>query len=139
MRLIDADRVLEQNFYTLKNYSKEEAGAWREGIALVKEKIINAPTIDPETLRPVARWVDANDTENRPQHKGTYIVSLSNMFGTVAENAIAKYDDAYDEWVLCDSRKTVFHADTNGYYSNSMNAELTHWMEQPKPPKEDEK
>lgn len=39
MRLIDADKVLEQNFYTLKNYSKEEAGAWRDGIALVKKKL----------------------------------------------------------------------------------------------------
>ncbi len=139
MRLIDADKALKQNFYTLKNYSREETDAWREGITLVKGKIINAPTIDLETLRPMARWVDANDPENRPQHRGTYIVSLSNMFGTVAANAIAKYDDTYDEWVLCDSRKTVFHADINGYYSNIMNAKLTHWMEQPKPPMEDEK
>lgn len=56
-RLIDANALLDQNNWTIKQYSEEEADAWRDGIALMKKNIENAPTIDPETLRPTAHIV----------------------------------------------------------------------------------
>lgn len=56
VRLIDANALLDRNNWTIKQYSEEEANAWRDGIALMKKNIENAPTIDSETLRPVAHW-----------------------------------------------------------------------------------
>lgn len=56
VRLIDANALLDRNNWTIKQYSEEEANAWRDGIDLMKKNIENAPTIDPETLRPVAHW-----------------------------------------------------------------------------------
>lgn len=55
-RLIDANALLDQNNWSSKQYSEKEADAWRDGIALMKKNIENAPTIDPETLRPVSEW-----------------------------------------------------------------------------------
>lgn len=55
-RLIDANALLDQNNWQIKQYSEKEADAWRDGIALMKKNIENAPTIDPETLRPVSEW-----------------------------------------------------------------------------------
>jgi hypothetical protein len=56
MRLIDANALLDQNNWTVKQYSEEEADAWRDGIDLMKKNIENAPTIGSKTLRPVAHW-----------------------------------------------------------------------------------
>lgn len=58
-RLIDANALLDQNNWSIKQYSEEEADAWRDGIALMKKNIKNAPTIDPESLRPVAHWEES--------------------------------------------------------------------------------
>lgn len=60
-RLIDANAILDRNNWSIKQYSEKEADAWRDGIALMKKNIENAPTIDPETLRPVAHWVNEED------------------------------------------------------------------------------
>lgn len=59
VRLIDANALLDKNNWTIKQYSEEEANAWRDGIALMKKNIENAPTIDPKTLRPVAHWEES--------------------------------------------------------------------------------
>lgn len=56
VRLIDANVLLDQNNWSIKQYSEKEADAWRDGIALMKKNIENAPTIDPETLRPESEW-----------------------------------------------------------------------------------
>lgn len=56
MRLIDANALLGQNNWSIKQYSEKEADAWRDGIALMKKNIENAPTIDSKTFRPVAHW-----------------------------------------------------------------------------------
>lgn len=56
VRLIDANVLLDQNNWSIKQYSEKEADAWRDGIALMKKNIENAPTIDPATLRTVAHW-----------------------------------------------------------------------------------
>lgn len=49
-RLIDANALLDQNNWTIKQYSEEEADAWRDGIALMKKNIENAPP--PSTRKP---------------------------------------------------------------------------------------
>lgn len=56
VRLIDANALLDQNNWSIKQYSEKEADAWRDGIALMKKNIENAPTIDPKTLRPESEW-----------------------------------------------------------------------------------
>lgn len=56
IRSIDANALLDQNNWSIKQYSEEEADAWRDGIALMKKNIENAPTIDPEALRPESEW-----------------------------------------------------------------------------------
>lgn len=66
MRLIDANALLDQNNWSIKQYSEEEADAWRDGIALMKKNIENAPTIDPETLRPLAKWENECDAVGDP-------------------------------------------------------------------------
>ena len=47
VRLIDANALLDKNNWTIKQYSEEEANAWRDGIALMKKNI--------ETLQPSTR------------------------------------------------------------------------------------
>lgn len=42
VRLIDANALLDKNNWTIKQYSEEEANAWRDGIALMKKNIENA-------------------------------------------------------------------------------------------------
>lgn len=56
IRLINANALLDQNNWSIKQYSEKEADAWRDGIALMKKNIENAPTIDPEALRPESEW-----------------------------------------------------------------------------------
>lgn len=83
------------------------------------------------------QWIDVNDTKKLPQHEKPYIVNLTSIESKKSENAFAKYDCELDVWQLCNDYGTLFGPDGTAYYSPDMNAELTHWMEQPKPPKED--
>lgn len=52
-RLIDANALLGQNNWSIKQYSEQEADAWRDGIALMKKNIENAP---PSTQKRCDRW-----------------------------------------------------------------------------------
>ena len=61
VRLIDANALLDRNNWTIKQYSQKEADAWRDGIALMKKNIENAPTIDAESLRPRGYWIRRKD------------------------------------------------------------------------------
>lgn len=61
VRLIDANALLDRNNWTIKQYSEKEADAWRDGIALMKKNIENAPTIDAESLRPRGYWIRRKD------------------------------------------------------------------------------
>lgn len=61
VRLIDANALLDRNNWTIKQYSEKEADAWRDGIALMKKNIENAPTIDAESLRPRGYWIWRKD------------------------------------------------------------------------------
>ena len=61
VRLIDANALLDRNNWTIKQYSEKEADAWRDGIALMKQNIENAPTIDAESLRPRGYWIRRKD------------------------------------------------------------------------------
>lgn len=84
------------------------------------------------------QWIDVNDTKKLPQHEKPYIVSLTSIDSGKSENAFAKYDCELDIWQLCDDCGTLFGPDGTAYYSPDMNAELTHWMEQPLPPKKEQ-
>ena len=59
--MIDANALLDRNNWTIKQYSEKEADAWRDGIALMKKNIENAPTIDAESLRPRGYWIRRKD------------------------------------------------------------------------------
>ena len=61
VRLIDANALLDRNNWTIKQYSEKEADAWRDGIALMKKNIENAPTIDAESMRPRGYWIWRKD------------------------------------------------------------------------------
>lgn len=64
VRLIDANALLDRNNWTIKQYSEKEADAWRDGIALMKKNIENAPTIDAESLRPRGYWILRKDRDD---------------------------------------------------------------------------
>lgn len=51
-RLIDADAL----FYKLVNTDPNTEGRFCDGAAKAMEFILNAPTIDPESLRPKGEW-----------------------------------------------------------------------------------
>ena len=53
VRLIDANALLDKNNWTIKQYSEEEANAWRDGIALMKK---NIETLQPSTRKRCGLW-----------------------------------------------------------------------------------
>lgn len=99
------------------------------------EKVIDLT----KPVETISQWVRVSDTKKYPKHEKTYIVNLKRIVSGKCENAFAKYDCDLDVWQLCDEYGTLFGSDGTTYYSPEMNAELTHWMEQPKPPMEEEK
>jgi hypothetical protein len=58
MRLIDADALVEKSFCTAPATMDNPYGG--DSVVLV-EDIENAPTIDPESLRPQGEWVKSED------------------------------------------------------------------------------
>lgn len=59
MRLIDADELFTTPMPNARGNGKPLLSLW----AYVVDQITHAPTIDPESLRPVGRWIS---TENKP-------------------------------------------------------------------------
>lgn len=122
------------------NHLDYNAGVVKESVAnLVSgfaDDLMKAPAVDIKLLR-LMQWVSVNDLQKHPQHEKPYIVSLTSIASGKSENAFAKYDCELDVWQLCDDYGTLFGPDGTAYYSPDMNAELTHWMEQPQPPKEE--
>lgn len=54
MRLIDADALLKQMGYNFKQASRD--GCDHPIFPVVEETIMEAPTIEPDSLRPKGRW-----------------------------------------------------------------------------------
>lgn len=122
MRLIDANALLDQNNWTVKQYSEEEADAWRDGIDLMKKNIENAPTIDPETLRP--QWISVKN--KLPEYEKFVLVVTEGVIdiGRLSKNMWGKTQwkaDSYDEYGDIEVLKDV-----------------THWMPLPKEPSKEE-
>jgi len=84
------------------------------------------------------RWRPVTGSDEHPKPNKACIVNIewaSDSGKINTENAFAKYDAYEDCWILDDGDGTVFSADCDSYYSPLMNASITHWMEQPEPPK----
>lgn len=110
MRLIDANALLDQNNWSIKQYSEEEADAWRDGIDLMKKNIENAPTIDPETLRP--QWISVKN--KLPEYKEFVLVVTEGVIdiGRLSKNMWGKTQwkaDSYDEYGDIEVLKDVTH------------------------------
>nr|DAD99537.1 MAG TPA: DNA directed RNA polymerase, 7 kDa subunit [Siphoviridae sp. ctckI12] len=58
MRLIDADELLKHfNTYDCA-FDGDEFQAYKNCMMYVRDLVNAAPTIDPESLRPTAKWID---------------------------------------------------------------------------------
>lgn len=71
-RLIDADQIENKFLHWLNEISKDITndiyqGSEGDGIAACLEEIREAPTIDPESLRPRGRWERMLDPYGRPE------------------------------------------------------------------------
>lgn len=64
VRLIDANALLNHNEWTVKQYSEEEADAWRDGVALMKEKIKCAPTVTQKEFKKEGHWEVFREEDN---------------------------------------------------------------------------
>lgn len=64
MRLIDGDELLEKAEYIPTALKSGGNVCWLHGITVAT--IENAPTIDPESLRPHGKWEDSNFYRDRP-------------------------------------------------------------------------
>ena len=122
MRLIDANALLDQNNWTVKQYSEEEADAWRDGIDLMKKNIEYAPTIDPETLR--LQWISVKN--KLPEYEEFVLVVTEGVIdiGRLSKNMWGKTQwkaDSYDEYGDIEVLKDV-----------------THWMPLPEEPSKEE-
>ena len=63
MRLIDAD-ALAKNLMTITVYnSNQYAMGIVKGVDITMEMLLNAPTIDPESLRPQGEWIRYHDAD----------------------------------------------------------------------------
>lgn len=58
MRLIDADKVPPLSDLSGCAYEGDEYQAYKSGAEYVRGLVDDTPTIDPETLRPTAKWID---------------------------------------------------------------------------------
>lgn len=128
MRLIDAD-VAMQNVLDEIRYKESLYTLTVRRIA--KKAIDAAPTIDPETLRPMAEWISVKD--RLPNSYEKVFVRLDHWSGV--DTYLAFYDP---ERGWCDY---------GGYFEDGTNndgepltyetagANVTHWMPLPKPPK----
>lgn len=96
------------------------------------DDLLNAPAVDPDM-----HWISVNDPQKHPQHEKKYIVNLKDINSGERYIDFAEYDAYLDAWCLCDGDGTLFGYSGVGYCSPEMYAELTYWMEQPQPPKED--
>ena len=66
-RLIDVDELLKKKFLT-REFDGTARG-WTLEVVSAKD-IEDAPTIDPESLRPRGRWEKWNETWDKPEAKG---------------------------------------------------------------------
>lgn len=57
VRLVDANRILRSIDMNGSAYDGGEYQAYKAGSEYVRGLIEDAPTIDPETLRPTAHWI----------------------------------------------------------------------------------
>lgn len=73
-RLIDASQIENKFLHWLNEISKDITndiyqGSEGDGIAACLEEIREAPTIDPESLRPHGRWIQAESAWGQAQHE----------------------------------------------------------------------
>lgn len=57
MRLIDADKVPRISYMSGCAYEGSEYQAYKSGAEYGRGLVDDAPTIDPESLRPTAHWI----------------------------------------------------------------------------------
>lgn len=60
-RLVDANSILRSIDVNGSAYDGIEYQAYKAGAEYVRSLIEDAPTIDPESLRPTAEWIEAPD------------------------------------------------------------------------------
>lgn len=58
VRLVDANSILRSIDMNGSAYDGSEYQAYKSGAEYVRGLIEDAPTIDPESLRPTAEWID---------------------------------------------------------------------------------
>lgn len=61
VRLVDANSILRSIDVNGSAYDGIEYQAYKAGAEYVRSLIEDAPTIDPESLRPTAEWIEAPD------------------------------------------------------------------------------
>ena len=58
VRLVDANGILRSVGMSGCGYEGSEYQAYKAGVEYVRGLVDDAPTVDPESLRPTAKWID---------------------------------------------------------------------------------
>lgn len=58
VRLVDANGILRSVGMSGCGYEGSEYQAYKAGVEYVRGLVDDAPTVDPESLRPTAEWID---------------------------------------------------------------------------------
>lgn len=69
MRLIDADKVPPLSDLRGCAYEGGEYQAYKNGAEYGRGLVDDAPTIDPESVRPTAHWISVKDRLPNPNEK----------------------------------------------------------------------
>ena len=106
MRLVDADSVPFPNDMSGCGYEGNEYLAYKSGAEYGRGLVDNAPTIDPESLRPTAEWISI---EGRPPKDHVTVLA----YDSVSRNIYKAWMDS-GEWF------------SKEYLPTFVN--ITHWM-----------
>lgn len=98
VRLIDASKIENQKIH-YESEQKENVELFLGGAMAVMGMIHNAPTIDPESLRPVAHWDMEEDAVGEP-----IIWTCSNCKESIVMYDGAPMENVYKYCPMCGAR-----------------------------------
>lgn len=98
VRLIDASKIENQKIH-YESEQKENVELFLGGAMAVMGMIHNAPTIDPESLRPVAHWDMEEDAVGEP-----IVWTCSNCKDSIVMYDGAPMENGYKYCPMCGAR-----------------------------------